>query len=49
MLDIAPLVLGAGERLFDGVRDPGLQPLEAIHSPLATHVRYRVARSQRPQ
>ena len=49
MLDIAPLVLGASERLFDGVRDPGLQPLEAIHSPLATHVRYRVTRSQRPQ
>ena len=49
MLDIVPVLLGAGERLFDGVRDPGLQPLEVIHSPLATHVRYRVARSQRPQ
>jgi dihydrofolate reductase len=49
MLDIAPLLLGAGERLFDGVRDPGLQPLEAIHSPLATHVRYRLAGSKRPQ
>ncbi len=43
-LDIVPVLLGAGERLFDGVRDPGLQPLEVIHSPLATHVRYRVGR-----
>jgi dihydrofolate reductase len=41
-LDIAPVLLGAGERLFDGVRDPGLHPLDVIGSPLATHVRYRV-------
>jgi dihydrofolate reductase len=44
-LDIAPVLLGAGERLFDGVADPGLEPLEVAHSPLATHVRYRVGRS----
>jgi dihydrofolate reductase len=43
-LDIAPVLLGAGERLFDGVSDPGLEPLEVIESPLATHVRYRVGR-----
>jgi len=43
-LDIAPVLLGAGERLFDGVSDPGLQPIEVTHSPLATHVRYRVGR-----
>ena len=42
MLDIVPVLLGAGERLFDGVQDPGLEPVEAIQSPLATHVRYRV-------
>ena len=42
-LDIAPILLGGGERLFDGVNDPGLEPIEVIHSPLATHVRYRVA------
>ena len=42
VLDIAPVLLGAGERLLDGVEDPGLQPLEVIHSPRATHVRYRV-------
>jgi dihydrofolate reductase len=44
MLDIAPVLLGAGERLFDGVQDPGLRPVEVMHSPLATHVRYRVGR-----
>jgi dihydrofolate reductase len=42
MLNIVPVLLGAGERLFDGVPDPGLHPLEVIHSPNATHVRYRV-------
>lgn len=43
-LDIAPILLGAGERLFDGVADPGLEPVEVTHSPYATHVRYRVGR-----
>jgi dihydrofolate reductase len=42
MLDIAPALLGAGERIFDGVADPGLEPIEVVHSPLATHIRYRV-------
>jgi dihydrofolate reductase len=41
-LDLAPVLLGAGERLFDGVQDPGLEPREVIHSPLATHIRYRI-------
>ena len=40
VLDFVPVLLGAGERLFDGVPDPGLEPVEVIHSPLATHVRY---------
>jgi dihydrofolate reductase len=43
MLDIVPVVLGAGERLFDGVADLGLHPIEVIPSPYATHVRYRVS------
>jgi dihydrofolate reductase len=42
MLDIVPVLLGAGERLFDGVADPGLHPIEVINSPKATHIRYRV-------
>ena len=41
-LDIAPVLLGSGERLFDGVADPGLEPVEVTQSPLATHVRYRI-------
>ncbi len=44
VLDIAPVLLGAGERIFDGVPDPGFEPIEVVHSPLATHVRYRVGR-----
>ena len=42
MLDIAPVLLGDGERLFDGLRDLALEPTEVIHSPRATHVGYRV-------
>ncbi len=45
-LDVAPVLLGAGERLFDGVDDPGLAPIEVIPSPHATHIRYRVGRLQ---
>jgi dihydrofolate reductase len=41
-LDIAPVLLGSGEGLFEGVEDPGLELLEVSHSPLAVHVRYRV-------
>ena len=44
VLDIAPVVLGDGEALFRGVEDPGLEPVEVINSPKATHVTYRVAR-----
>jgi dihydrofolate reductase len=43
-LDIAPVLLGSGERIFDGVADPGLVPVEVVGSPTATHVRYRVGR-----
>ena len=42
VLDFAPVVLGAGESIFEGIPDPGLEPVEVIHSPLATHVVYRV-------
>jgi dihydrofolate reductase len=40
-LDIAPVLLGSGERIFDGVASLGLEPIEVLHSPLAKHVRYR--------
>jgi len=40
-LDIAPVLLGAGERLFDGSESLGFEPVEVLHSPLATHIRYQ--------
>jgi dihydrofolate reductase len=43
-LDIVPVLLGAGESMFDGVRDPGLAPVRVIDSPHATHVHYEVRR-----
>ncbi len=33
VLDIIPVLLGAGERLFDGVADAGLTPVEVVASP----------------
>src|SRR3954462_12149673 len=42
VLDIAPVLLGQGERLFDGGEHRGFEPIEVIHSPHATHVRYAV-------
>ena len=42
----APVVLGAGKRLFDGfARSVDLEVVSVCGSPLATHVRYAVARS----
>src|SRR5207302_3086306 len=38
VLDIAPVLLGDGEALFEDVEDPGLEPVDVIHSPKATHV-----------
>ncbi|HEX9228251.1 MAG TPA: dihydrofolate reductase family protein [Arthrobacter sp.] len=43
-LHIAPIVLGAGERLLDGVADLQLEPTEVNGTGLVTHVRYRVLR-----
>lgn len=43
-LDIAPVLLGAGERIFDGVASFGFEPAEVLHSPLSTHIRYRRVR-----
>jgi dihydrofolate reductase len=39
-LDIAPTLLGGGERLFDGVDSFDFEPVEVLHSPLSTHIRY---------
>ncbi|HEX4255358.1 MAG TPA: hypothetical protein VH089_09735 [Streptosporangiaceae bacterium] len=42
VLDVVPVLLGRGERLFDGVADPGFTPVEVVLTPYATHLRYRV-------
>lgn len=41
-LHVAPVLLGAGERLFESVGDVAFEPVEAVTSPAATHLRYRV-------
>ncbi|MGH8891234.1 MAG: dihydrofolate reductase family protein, partial [Acidothermaceae bacterium] len=40
-LDIAPVLLGSGERMFDGVATFDFEPVEVLHSALTTHIRYR--------
>ena len=42
MIDVIPALLGRGEPLLTGLNDPSLTPIEAAHSPHATHIRYRV-------
>ena len=37
-----PVLLGAGERLLDGLPDLELEPVETAASPYAVHTRYRV-------
>jgi dihydrofolate reductase len=44
-LHIAPVLLGGGERLFDGVEGIELTQLGARHTELVTHVRYAVTRN----
>ncbi|WP_347110387.1 dihydrofolate reductase family protein [Paenarthrobacter sp. S56] len=41
-LHIAPIVLGSGERLLDGVGNLKLEPLEARGTSLVSHIRYKV-------
>ncbi|MFC7817689.1 dihydrofolate reductase family protein [Streptomyces sp. NPDC057367] len=45
-LHVVPTLLGAGLRLFDG---PGavrgaLEPVRVVHTPLATHLKYRIGK-----
>jgi dihydrofolate reductase len=43
-LHTVPVILGAGERLLDGVGDPALEIVDVVNGPGATHVKYRVVR-----
>ena len=46
-LHIVPVILGAGERLLEGVSDPTLEPVKVIVSTAVTHVTYRVVHKAR--
>jgi len=41
-MHIAPVILGAGERLLDNVGDPTLEPVNVRSSSRATHITYRI-------
>jgi dihydrofolate reductase len=43
-LHIAPLVFGRGERLFEGMRDITLEPVDVTGNARVTHLTYRVMR-----
>ena len=43
-LHVAPVIIGAGERLFDGVADVNLEPVATSGTALVTHLTYRPAR-----
>ena len=41
-LDVVPVLLGGGERLFEGVGDLPLEQVSSIEAPGVTHLKYRV-------
>jgi hypothetical protein len=43
-LQVVPVVLGAGERLLDGLGGFTFEPMGVIASPTVTHLLYRVPR-----
>jgi dihydrofolate reductase len=43
-LHLVPVVLGAGERLFEEVGDLNLEQLRAVEAPGVTHLEYRVVK-----
>ena len=45
-MHIVPVLFGIGTRMFEdmGVGHVWLEPVEVVHRPLATHVRYRVVK-----
>jgi riboflavin biosynthesis pyrimidine reductase len=45
-ISLAPVLLGGGERLLDGLGDAAieLEQVDAIAAPGVTHLRYRVVR-----
>ena len=46
-IEIAPVVLGGGKRLFEGFETSiGLEHIGVMQSPFATHIQYRVLREE---
>ena len=43
-LHIVPVTVGAGTRLFEGVPNPNLEPIELSGTSTVTHIKYRVVR-----
>lgn len=43
-LHIVPVILGAGERLLEGLGTPVLEQVKVVAAPTVTHVKYRVVR-----
>jgi dihydrofolate reductase len=43
-LDIVPVALGSGERIFDGPQTGGLTQVDVTHSTAFTHIHYRIDR-----
>jgi dihydrofolate reductase len=43
-LHVVPILLGGGERLFEGAGEPKLEQLRAVEAPGVTHLKYRVVR-----
>jgi dihydrofolate reductase len=43
-LHVAPITLGAGERLLEDLPGQTFEPIEVVASPAVTHVKYRVVR-----
>ena len=41
---VAPVLLGSGVRLFEDASPAGLEITRVVAGPLATHIRYRIAR-----
>ena len=47
-LHIVPVTIGSGARLFEGVPDIELEPIEISGTKLVTHIRYRVIKKSSP-
>ena len=49
-LHVVPVLLGAGERLLEGVGTPQLEQIRVVEAPGVTHIKYRIVeRLRRPE